>query len=477
MSQENTHPYPLDAFHLIVQEAAKEVRRYVQAPDALVGMAFLTTISVACQGLIDVRMPTGQVCPVSLNNLCIADSGERKSAVDRLVAAAIYAADEAWAKRYEVDLQDYRASLRVWRAVGAGLSRRITRAAEKGEPIDDLQLQLIGHAAAEPLKPRLRRTMRHNATERAIIDALAGDGESIAFMTDEGEVVLKGGAMGQTGLRNKGWDGARMLAFDRAGEESIIARNPRVTVSVMVQEPVLRAFIDRHGDVTRGSGHWARYLIAWPASTQGMRFTPYGDPIWRHLPKFQARVEQLLEEYRTVVDTGAIDRIVVEFSADAARRWIDVQNETESWLRPDGYLHDIKDFGSKTLEIVGRVSALLHWFSGQEGKISVDTLNRALTLVEWHVHEFKRIFSPECTVPQAAIDAQLVEQYLQSRYWFNGLPAAPKNEVLRNGPVRPRHRLDAALNYLWGMGRLYIAPDMRKRRFIYQGQAAKIGRW
>ncbi|WP_019139874.1 YfjI family protein [Noviherbaspirillum massiliense] len=461
-----TPPYPLGAFHLIIRNALEEVCRHVQAPDALVGMAFLTTLSVSCQGLIDVRLPSGQVRPVSLNIKTVADSGERKSAVDSLASAPIYAYDEARAKKYEADLAEYYVELRFWRAVDAGIRHQVTKRTQKGEPVDDLHRQLSEHAAKAPRKPRLRRIMRHNATERSIMEALEGDGESIAFMSDEGEVILKGGAMNQTGLRNKGWDGARLLAFDRADAESIIARNPRVTVAFMVQQAVLRAFVERHGDVARGSGHWARYLVGWPSSTQGMRFMSYADPVWVHLPAFHARVTEMLEEYGRSIDAGKVERTVVEFSDEAKARWIDMVNTTESMVQPWGYLNDIKDFASKAMEIVARVAALLHWFTQQEGKLSLDTLNRALTIVEWHIHEFKRIFSPQCAIPQVQVDAQALEHYLYTHYWCNHFTIAPKNDALKNGPVRPSQRFETALEYLRALGRVWITADNKRKRYI-----------
>ncbi len=462
----STTQYPLHAFHSTVRNAAEEVRRHVQAPDALVGMAFLTALSVSCQGLIDIRLPSGQIRPGSLNLAMIADSGERKSALDSIVSGRIYAYDESRTRKYEKDLAEYHIALRFWKAVDAGIRRQITKVTQQDGPVDDLYRQLSEHAAKGPLKPRLRRIMRHNATERAIMDALQGNGESIAFMSDEGEVILKGGAMDQTGLRNKGWDGARLLAFDRANGESIIAHNPRVTVAFMVQVAVLRSFIERHGDVTRGSGHWARYLIGWPASTQGMRFMSYADPVWIHLPAFHARVTELLEEYGRRIDADQNERTILEFSEEAKARWIEMLNKTESMLQPWGYLNDIKDFASKSMEIVGRVAALFHLFSKQEGRISVDTLERALTIVEWHLHEFKRIFSPQYTVPQIQVDAQALERYLLSHYWRRGFSIAPKNDVLNNGPLRPSRRFEAALDYIGAMNNICITSDQKRKRYI-----------
>jgi hypothetical protein len=333
--------------------------------------------------------------------------------------------------------------------------------------MNNLHKELADHAAKRPRKPRLRRIMRHNATARGVMDALQGDGESIALMDDEGAVVLAGGVMNQAGLRNKGWDGARLIAFDRADSESVVARNPRVTVSIMVQQSVLKEFLERRGDVMRGSGGWARYLVAWPASTQGYRFMSYADPVWKHLPAFHQRVRKRLEEYNSNIESGKVERTVLEFSDEAKRLWIDMVNKTEGWIQPWGYLGDIKDFASKAMEIVARVAALLHWFAENEGKISVDTLRRALRIVEWHLHEFKRIFSPQYAVPEALVDAQALERYLHSRFWCNGYPCAPKNEVLRNAGLRPSRRFEAALDHLCALDRVRIGQDNKRKRYIH----------
>ena len=118
-------PYPLNAFHLVIKEAAEEVVRHVQAPDPLVGMEFLTNMSISAQGLYDVCFPTGQVRPLSLNLLTVADSGERKTGVHNLVSEPLYAFDQARVRKYEADLKQYQLDLHVWEQVDKGL-RRLT---------------------------------------------------------------------------------------------------------------------------------------------------------------------------------------------------------------------------------------------------------------------------------------------------------------------------------------------------------------
>lgn len=64
--------------------AAVNEAENVQAPRALIFSGALTAISLVCQGLIDVRKPTGQCVPTSLMLLTIAGSGERKSTAENV---------------------------------------------------------------------------------------------------------------------------------------------------------------------------------------------------------------------------------------------------------------------------------------------------------------------------------------------------------------------------------------------------------
>lgn len=76
-------PHALSAFQQIVGDATNEVIRDFQAPDAMVGTSMPSAMPLAtpaaCHGLIDVKLPTGLVPPMSLYLVAIADSGDRKT--------------------------------------------------------------------------------------------------------------------------------------------------------------------------------------------------------------------------------------------------------------------------------------------------------------------------------------------------------------------------------------------------------------
>lgn len=461
MLNESPPPYPREAFYVVVKDAMEEVWKNTQAPDALVAMEFLACMSAAAQGLYDVRLPTGQCRPVSLYSVVMADSGERKTGVSNCVGAPLIAHDLANMARYEADMQEYAQQKSVWESIEVGLRRKLTKLTQEGEPLEETSRALIEHTASKPIQPKLRRLIRENATSRAMMEALEGDGQSIALKSDEGDVILRGGALSQIGLANKLWDGPAMFAMDRSRGENIIVRNPRVTIAYMMQSQVFKDALERRGDIVRASGHLARYLVGYPASTQGTRYTSEVNHQWHDLPVFHERMRDLLNEYGRRADAGATRRETLEFSEDAVRQWIVFTNQTEDMLQPWGFMHDIKDFASKALEIAARIAALLHVFSKQEGPISAESLTRSVDIINWHLCEFRRIFS-SVTIPQELRDVEALERYLFKEHWRHNFNFVRKNYVLRNGPIRRVSRLDAALERLVDMNAVWLSTGPKK---------------
>lgn len=449
MNAFNIHPlYPVEAFPVVIQYAAYELADNTRAPIALIAMELLANMSATAQGLYDVELPTGKISPVSLNCLIVAESGERMSGVHQLVAKRLYQFDAQQRSKYEKDLAGYEQSMLTWKTVEKALSRKLASAIKDDYGVNVAQHALSDWIKQKPVKPRARSLMRQNVTERAMMDALEGHGESVAFIGDEGDVIINGGVLDQLGLLNKAWDGADTLIMDRSHGVSVAAHQPRVTVAFKAQPQVLKQLLKRRGDVMRGSGHWARYLMGNPVSTQGMRQTYQLDRSWGHLDAFHERAQELLDSLAAGLDSGSVVRQVLVFSTEAKFQWLNLANQIECMLGPGGYLHDIKDSASKTMEITGRVAALLHIYSKHDGLISIDSLNRAAAIVQWHQDQFKRLFSPEFNPPLAQQDAHSLGESLFQLRNQTGSTRFPKKDILQCCPIGSSKRFDVALKTL-----------------------------
>jgi hypothetical protein len=469
--------YPINAFHLVVCESACEVLEHTKAPDVLVGMAFIHGLTLSCQGLIDVKLPTGQVKSVSQNMLIIAESGERKTTVYDLVLKSVIDADNEAILMYRSRLEQFKIEDELWNAAFKGITRAISKAISRGESTTELEQQLSEHGKLKPKKPRLLCYLRQDMTSKAIMEALHGDGESIAISIDEGHVYFKSAASSSFGLLNRLWDSSESLSLNRADLEFLFAKHPRGSVCIMTQSAPFKKYLERHGTVARGSGHWARYLVAWPQSTQGYRSVKPSEQVWRYLPKFHARVSELLEKYRIMNESGNVEREIIEFSEEAKARWYELAAQAESMLRPGEYLSDINDFASKIMEIIARLAAAMHYFNGEAGKITYDTLERAFTLVRWHIDEFKYLFSSQSVMSQDLVDTREVLKCLRNRIWkgYGSNSFVPKNLLLRNGPVRNRDRLNIALDNLVAQSAIWIGQTPKNKQLYVNLNDAYFG--
>ena len=422
-------PYPANALYASIRDAFWEVKDHIQAPDALIGGSFLTAISIACQGHVDVQLPSGQTRPTSLNVLTIADSGERKSATDSLVCAPIYAHDQRAWEAHEEAMSDYIADMDIWELTDACLKKNARKAFEAEQDMEPHLEENRSHSRRKPCKPKHNRIIFENTTERPLLEALQGEGTSIALLSDEADIVLKSGAMRSMGMLNKVWSGASSLPVDRMDGIAPIT-NPRMTVSLMVQEGAFTDFRSKRGGAARDSGHFARYLLSWPDSTQGYRFASLNEPTWHHLRVFHHRVAELLAESPKC-------RTVLTFSTEAKEHWANTQNQMEPNLREGAPLRSIRDFASKSMEISCRLAALLHHFAQLEGTvISLETLQRAMAFVDWYFRSYYEIFGDHAGAGPEMKHYRLVWNYLKTHYADRWRTHAPKALVKKNGPVR-----------------------------------------
>jgi putative DNA primase/helicase len=79
----------MDSLPDAIRGAVAEVTDAVQAPPEMVTSSALAIASLAAQSLADVRRSETLTGPCSLYFLTVAESGDRKSTVDRLLGRAV----------------------------------------------------------------------------------------------------------------------------------------------------------------------------------------------------------------------------------------------------------------------------------------------------------------------------------------------------------------------------------------------------
>jgi Protein of unknown function (DUF3987) len=465
-----SEPYPLDALPKAVHAAVNEVQQFTKAPVALVASSALGAVSAAVQAHADVKRAEMLSGPVGLFLLTIADSGERKSSCDRLFTDAIrqYEAEQAEAAKPKV--REHKAALDAWEAKRAGIKDKIRQLAKERKPTVEYERTLWEIEKDKPQSPRTPRLIYTDATPEALKWKLATAWPSAGVICAEAGIVFGSHGMGQDSIMrnlttlNELWDG-RPISTDRRSSESFTVRGARLTLALQVQETTLRSFFDRSNGLPRGTGFMARFLIAWPESTQGSR--PFTEPpsYSPGLSAFNSLISNILKKAVPIDDDGALTPPVVILTPEAKKAWITFHDKIEKRLASGGELYDVRDVASKSADNAARLSALFQIFEkGMGGAVEVDAFENASRIVAWHLSESRRFFG-ELALPVELVNASHLDRWLIDHCRRNQTKTVSTRTVQQFGPARLREKsaIDSALLELEELGRVRTVKDGRRR--------------
>lgn len=460
------HPaFPIDVLPPLMKNAILEVYANVQAPLPLIFSSAMGAISLACQSHVDVRRPNGLESPCSLFLLVVAESGERKSSADKHFKKPILEFQQEQISKTEMAEAAHEGERLAWEAEKSAILSSIKKDSKKGSPCDLLKERLIFHTKAKPAKPNSLQLIYKDTTPEALQYGLHVNGPSAGIISDDANSVLGGRAMSDLAMLNDMW-GGESLHVARRSTGSFQVHSPRLTLSLMIQPRPLLKQLNRQDGQARGIGFLARCLIAYPVSTQGNRPTENRLPSWQHVPIFQKRLTEILNQHPNYQKP----KVILEFSAEAQPRWVDEQNNVERAMGLWGYLTDIKDFASKFSENVARMAALFHYFEGDLGDISLDATTRAIAVCSWYMEEFKRLFGDIGAMSTDSADAQQLEYFLRTKVAGRGANRISKTRLLQFTPLRKSARLEPALARLVDEGKISIGPN-GKAIYVYLAPA------
>lgn len=464
-------PYPLDALPVAMREAVHEVQAVAQAPVAMVATSALSALSMAAQGLHDVVRAERLSGPVGLFTLVLADSGERKTTCDDFFLPTIRKWQQAQEDAKRPEVERYEADLDAWNAQREGLLAAIKEAGKKGKPSDVQRRELADLHAMKPQPPRVPRLIYSDITPEELGYQLAKRYPSAAITASEGGVVLGGhGMSGDTAMRNMArlndlWSGQEIQS-DRRTVESWRARNARLTLSLQVQESTLRTFFDKTAGLARGTGFLARFLVAWPQSTQGTRFYKEPPAHWPKLAIYHQRIERILNVPLGIDDEGVLHPSSLPLNAEAKTAWVAFHDEVEARLAVGGDYADVRDVASKCADNAARLAALFHIFEhGGGGAVGLDAMECGCMLAAWHLDEARRFFG-EIVLPQDMADATRVSHWLLQYAQAQRVVEVATRDLQRMGPIRQKERLDVALGELQARHHVRVLKDGKRRLVV-----------
>lgn len=465
-SKVQPEPYPVEALPDTVRLAVEEVAGFVKAPLPLVASSALSALSIAIQAHADVKRAEKLTAPIGLFLLTIADSGERKTTCDGFFTKAARDYEKQEAEAAKQPLKDYKAAIDAWDAKRGGVKEKIRQLAKDNKPTEGMEAALRELEYKKPEPPRIPRLFYADATPEALAYGLAKQWPSGGVVSAEAGIVLGSHGMGKDsvmrnlGLLNQLWDGAT-LTIDRRSTESFTVQGARLTMGLQVQEPTLREFFNRSGALARGTGFLARFLVAWPESTQGSRFFTEAPDNWPHLAAFDRRIAAILNRSAPIGDHGVLEPPLLTLSPEAKAAWIEFHNQIESELCAGGELYDVRDVASKAADNAARLSTLFQIFEHGIGAVSLDCFESASLIVTWHLNESRRFFG-ELALPVELANAVRLDTWLIEYCKRENVTLVGKNHVRRHGPLRDKAVLDAAIRELAELNRIQLAKEEKR---------------
>lgn len=429
----------------ITQGAIGSVVYKVQAPWDMVMMGLTSMYSVCLQAIIDVQRPGLEPSPVSMYTLTIAESGERKSSVWKLLEKPLVEGLEEVVEEYRVALTEYEVELEIIEGEKRYLKRKLSKLLREGKPTEEVKDRLLSLAESKRRKPINPQIILEDTTPEALAFHLYEGFGSAGLMSSEGGTVINGRSFQNVAILNKGWAAEPLTVHRKTSESFTLGSDKRLSIQLQVQPEVARKFMKNRGSESRSMGFLARFLVCYPVSTQGIRdnFRNRINSDTGYLTYIE-RMSEILEKMKEYFRDPKKRREVVTFSPEAENFWIWISNYVEVELRIGGRFQYAKDLGSKLAEIIARLAALLTYIElGEGNSISLGILQDATRIAFYCSDMFLRSL---CVLPDYQIAINDLHEYFVSAR-EDGLRYLRKNHLLQKGPnkTRKKSELDPAL--------------------------------
>ncbi|WP_188064037.1 YfjI family protein [Sphingobium sp. KCTC 72723] len=453
----HSQDYPVERLPSIIKQAVQEVADHSQAPVALVAASALSAVSAVVQTQFSVSRNGRLHGPASLFFLTVAESGERKTAVD----------------------SEFMRPIRDWEARQRQEKKRLDAEYQQEWEAWDRQ---EGERGDPPQKPGATpRMLRGDDTSEALLKHLS-DYPIAAVISSEAGVVFGSHAMKPEQVTrsmaqtNSLWDGGPIVE-GRIGRGEINLESVRVTMGLMLQPNLMQKFISQNDGLARGIGFLARFLFSHPETTMGTRFYKEPGPMLG-LADFHQRAMLLLQAPAATDELGRLITNHIRFDENAQSVWINFLNQVEEYLGGDGIYSGIRDVASKAAENAARIACCLHVFAKpNHNLIDRKTMADACALMRWYLNEAVR-FGRQAEATQEVRNAELLEGWLIQKYkeagWEKRAWEMTVNTARRMGPgaLRGGKRIDDAFELLHDLGRVRLMqyPGTKKRYVVIAPQ-------
>lgn len=396
--------FPMDALPAVLADYGHVIQRCTQAPDAIVGNSLLAAASLAVQPYANIVLPHGAAVPLSLYINSVAESGERKSAVDRL-------------------------------ALHAHATFEKVKADEQREAVEQHN-QLDKKAKETAVMPRESLFLASDPTVEGLCKLLHAGLPSIGVFSAEGGRFLGGHGMSdEAALRTAAglslfWDGSPVDRV-RSGDGASKLFGRRVAMHLMAQPRATFAWLSN--PVLRDQGLFSRCLVAYPLSTAGTRM--FRNEKADETPAAGVYVHRMGELLTGQWPTNEFHELVprhMGIDGAARRAWIEVHDQIERSIAGD--LRPVRALASKAAEHMGRMAGVFTLIDDPGATtVSDDAMQRAASMIEFYLGEALRLSGVQ-PLHEKADQASMLWAWMAAR----GKHHVTLPELVQFGPAKMR---------------------------------------
>ena len=406
-------PFPFEVLGDILSGAAKCLHEIVKAPDSICGQSVLAAAAFLTQPYADVYID-GRKHPLSLFLITVAESGDRKSAVDTIVLKPIREYEAMLDKANLDEKRAYKNRLEIWK-------RQREQIFKHGSPIKfEEDLNSLGKEPTPPLEPFL---LLEEPSYEGLVKLFAMGQPSLGLFSDEGGRMFGGYAMGEKNLLKTAaglsslWDGGKPITRTRGGDENLLLYGRRFSSHLMLQEVVFHSILQNK--ILTKQGFLARCLIVAPETNAGNRkYNPVDISLKPEINKFYEVAHNLLDHPYPLKNPEILNELAprtLSLDPSAKEAWIRFHDEVDEALKKNGKYLPVKRMANKSAEQALRISAVLTLFENIEASsISLDYIDRGIVLMRYYLDEAIRISDSSAEDPELNL-AQALLNWMQRK--------------------------------------------------------------
>ncbi len=388
--------FPIEAMGELLSNAAKAIHDKTQAPLVMCAQSVLVAAATITQAHINIEIRPGQIRPTNIFGLCIAESGERKSAVDKIAMEPINDFQNMLREHYSKNYLDWKNANDVYEKERSNILNKdkIHKTPEQKQSA----LKALGPPPEKPLKPEI---LSGEPTIEGLLNHLS---QSLPFhcvaSDDAGEFFGGHSFKDDARLRtiatlSKLWDGADLSPRLRATGINPYLAGRRVSMVLLAQQDVAIPFISDR--LNKSQGITARFLCTYPKSTQGKR-----DPKRKPSVESDIALKNYSRQFLNLLNrplptkpetANELKPRIININSDAWPLIHHYEISIESKLGETGELSHISGTANKSCENAIRIAAVIAFFDNPDiTELSKEAIAKGLSLGQFYLEEASRLY-------------------------------------------------------------------------------------